>query len=564
MSDTDVPSGPLARLRAQLAAPRGYRRIEALLSQDDAPAAIAALSPNEIFELVHEVGFEDGQALLEYATPVQFQGCLDLDGWSRDQLEVASLRPWITAMIEIGFEKVGEVWANLDSELRALIVQRQVKVYDVSLGEEPADDNDEPIMATPDRMFMLELQGDDDSQRLLQRLIEDLYRADPDLARHTIMAARSEPPAELEEQSYRWRAGRLADLGYVDFYDALDLFRPLTPDQVKIGEGSQDRSAETDTEPDIGHLPVVVAEQVVGRSFLARALAAIEDPVEAERLEGALVILVNKVLAAGRAKPGEPEIVRRGALYATATLSLGLEAISRAERGDRSELATATQALRTVGLGRLFRVGYTVTIRLAKLASALASRATTAGSPTKELVAGLCSPRPLFARAADDPPASGLRPFESHADLRRAGELLAALTVRIAIVEGLGVDVVALGQAPEPRPELDDHARTALARAVIGGELTGAALSQSEVAALRKTGFEGAPPHAHLTAAARRAGHAAIATQLGAAHLAASGAVVTRLVDGWLDDLDHILGPITEPTVDPRFVSGLLLRDALH
>ena len=561
MSDNDVPSGPLARLRAQLAGPRGYRRIEALLSNDDAPAAIAALSPNEVFELVHEVGFEDGQALLEYATPVQIQGCMDLDGWSRDQLEVASLKPWIAALIEVGFERVAEVWGNLDAELRALIVQRQVKVYDVSLGEEPADDNDEPIMATPDRMFMLELHGDDDSQRLLQRLIEDLYRADPDLARHTIMAARSEPPAELEEQSYRWRAGRLADLGYVDFYDALDLFRPLTPDQVKLGEGSQDRVTDEEA---AARLPVVVAEQVVGRSFLARALAAIEDPAEAERIEGALVILVNKVLAAGRAKPGEPEIVRRGALYATATLSLGLEAISRAERGDRSELATATQALRTVGLGRLFRVGYTVTIRLAKLATALASRATTAGSPTKELVAGLCSPRPLFARAADDPPQSGMRPFESHSDLRRAGELLGALTVRIALVEGLGVDVVALGQAPEPRPELDDHVRTALARAVIGGELRGAALSQSEVAELRARAFEGASPHAHLTAAARRAGHAAIAKQLGAAQLAASGAVVTRLVDGWLDDLDHILGPITEPTVDPRFVSGLLLRDALH
>ena len=556
MTDNDVPSGPLARLRAQLAGPRGYRRIEALLSNAAAPAAIAALAPNEIYELVHEVGFEDGQALIEYATPAQIQGCFDLDGWSRDQLEVASLTPWIAALLEVGYEKVGEVWANLDSELRALILQRQVKVYDASLGEEPADDNDEPILATPDRFFMLELHGDDDTQRLVQRLVEDLYRADADLARHTIMAARSEPPAELEEQSYRWRANRLADLGYVDFYDALDLFRPLTADQVKIGEGSQDRASDDE----VSHLPVIVAEQVVGRSFLARALAAIEDPIEAERLEGALVVLVNKVLAAGRAKPGEPEIVRRGALYATATLSLGLEAIARAERRDKSELVTATQALRTVALGRLFRVGYTVTLRLAKLAAALASRATTAGSPTKELVAGLCSPRPLFARAADEPPQTGMRPFESHADLRRAGELLAALTVRIALVEALGVDVVALGQAPEPRPELDDHARTALARAVVGGELSGEALSQADVAALRARGFDGP----HLTAAARRAGHAAVATQLGAAHLAASGAVVTRLVDGWLDDLDRIVGPIADATVDPRFVSGLLLRDALH
>jgi Family of unknown function (DUF6178) len=552
MSDKDVPgvepSGPLARLRAQLAGPRGYRRIESLLSLDDAPAAIAALAPNEVFELVHEVGFEDGQALIEYVTPVQLQGCIDLDGWNRDQLEVAAIKPWLAAIIEVGFERVGEVWANLDSELRALILQRQVKVYDVSFGEEPADDNEEEIMATPDRMFMLELTGDEDTKRLIQRLVEDLYRADADLARHTIMSARSEPAAELEEQSYRWRSGRLADLGYVDFYDALDLFRPLPVDQVHVGEGSQDRAQH---EGETSHLPMLVAEQVIGRSFLARALAAIDDSVEAERLEGALVLLVNKVLAAGRAKPGDAEVVKRGALYATATLSLGLEAVSR------GELAKATQALRTIAMGRLFRVGYTVTARLAKLASALANRSQTAGSPTKELVAGLCSPRPLFARAADEPPQLGLRPFESQSDLRRAGELLSALTIEIALVEGFGVDVVAMGQAPEPRPTLGDYVRTALSRAIAGGELRAEALSQAELAALRATGF---------SAVARRLGHAAITSRLGAAQLAASGAVVTKLVDGWLDDLERILGDVTDAVIDPRFVEGVIVenREGVH
>src|ERR1043165_2516563 len=63
--------GPLDRLRAQLAGPRGYRRIDALLSSDDAAGAIAALSPGEVFELVHEVGFEDAADLIHLATPAQ-------------------------------------------------------------------------------------------------------------------------------------------------------------------------------------------------------------------------------------------------------------------------------------------------------------------------------------------------------------------------------------------------------------------------------------------------------------------------------------------------------------
>ncbi len=547
MTERDVPpSAPLSRIRAQLAGPRGYRRIDALLSSEDAPGAIAALSPNEIFELVHEVGFEDAQPLIELATPAQIQGCFDLDGWSKDQLEVGSLSPWIRALTEAGFEKLGQVWGNLDAELRALILQRHVKVYDVSLGEEPADDNESAILATPDRFFMLELPDDDESARLIQQMIEDLYRADPDLARHTIMSARTEPPAELEETSYRWRSGRLADLGYVDFYDALDLFRPLLPDQVHVGEGSQDRP--NDDEPT--RLPLVVAEEVIGRGFLARAMAALDDPGEAERLESSLMVLVNKVLAAGRAKPGQQEVLRRGALYATATLSLGLDTVAR------GDLAKATQALRTIALGRLFRVGYTVTHKLAKLATALAPRSLTAGSPAKELVAALCSPRPLFSRLADDPPQQGLRPFESQGDLRRAGELLTGLTIRIALVEGFGVDVLAMGQAPEPRPALDDHIRTALARAVIGRDLRGEALTQAELSALRKTGFAGGK----LTAEARAAGHDAIRARLGAAQLSASGPVLAKLVDGWLDELEAILGTVKDAEIDPRFVEGLIVE----
>jgi hypothetical protein len=545
MTDRDIPpSGPLARLRAQLAGPRGYRRIDALLSEENAPAAVAALSPNEVFELVHEVGFEDAQALIELATPQQIQGCFDLDGWQKDQLDVVALKPWLAALTECGFEKVGQVWGQLDAELRTLILQRAVIVYDTTQNEGPEEDNDEPIMPTPDRFFLLELKGDDDTQRLTQQIVEDLYRADPDLARHAIMAARSEPPAELEETSYRWRSGRLADMGYVDFYEALDLFRPLTPDQVHIGEGSQDKPLDEGET----RLPIVVAEEMIGRSFLARAIAAIDDPASAERLEQALMVLVNKVLAAGRAKPGQAEVLRRGALFATATLSLGLETIAR------GDLHKAQQALSSIAFSRLFRVGYTVTQKLAKLAAALAPRSTSAGSPAKELVAALCSPRPLFARAADEPPTAGMRPFESQADLRRAGEILSALTIRVALVEGLGVNVIAMGQAPEPRPELDDHVRTALARAVVGDELRGEALTQAELRKLRSDAFTGDK----LRDDARRRGFDAIKVRLGAAQLSASGPLLAKLVDGWLDDLERILGGVVGD-VDPRFVEGVLV-----
>ena len=264
------------------------------------------------------------------------------------------------------------------------------------------------------------------------------------------------------------------------------------------------------------------------------------------------MVLVNKVLAAGRAKPGQAEVMRRGALYATATLSLGLEAIARGDLGARAAGAALDRARAAVPR-RLH--GHAPSSRASRRRSRRAR--SPPGSPAKELVAALCSPRPLFARAADEPPVTGLRPFESQADLRRAGEMLAGLTLRIALVEGLGVDVVAMGQAPEPRPELDDHIRTALARAVVGGELRGEALSQAELTRLRDRGFEAG----ELTAAARAAGRDGdpraprrrAAPGLGArarAGWSTAGSPISR----------RILGGVKDAEIDPRFVEGVLVE----
>ena len=221
-----------------------------------------------------------------------------------------------------------------------------------------------PVWFSPDGAFAVRLLHGEDPARLTMALLDDLYRADLGLARHTLLAARSEPTAELEEQSYRWRSGRLADLGYVDFYDALALFAPLTVEQY----AAEPTAPATPLEVDAAPLPVVVAEALLGKSFLARAWdrAVTEAPAAHERLQHALVTLVNTVLAAARVRPGDSSALGAAATYATATLSLGLESVSR------GDLARAAALLPDASLNRLHRVGFTATARLAKVgASAL-------------------------------------------------------------------------------------------------------------------------------------------------------------------------------------------------
>lgn len=548
-------NGPLDRLRAQLAGPRGTQRVDALLAGDDAGAAVAALTATELHELVMAVGLDEAGPLLALATPAQVQGCLDLDCWDRDRADLAMARPWFAALLDLGFEKVGQVWAGLDPEWRVLFIQGHVVVYDLFGGEDPDHDatylevpesEQPPVWTTPDGAFAVRLLGSADEQRLTQALLDDLYRADLGLARHTLLAARSEPTAELEETSYRWRSGRLADLGYVDFHEALELFAPLTPEQFL----AETPPADSFVDEHAGALPLAIAEKIVTRSFLARAWDRVAGDHDA--LELALVVLVNKVLAAARVRPGDPQAMAAAADYATATVALGLETVAR------GDVERAAAILPGASMTRLHRVGYTVTQQLARVARGLAARTVTADDTATAVVAALCAPRPWMARALDDPPRPGVRPFESPADLRRTAELLAQLALRVAIAEALGIALAAMKDLPEPRPSLDDHARTALARLIAGGELTPAALSLGEAAAARRALTD---PSAHA-ARARAALTALLAEHGGDGGL---GNRLVPLVDRWLAELVEALAPLDldDPDdFDPRFVEGILVAPA--
>ncbi len=545
------PPGTLTRLRGEMAQPRGAQRVEALLAAEDPAAAVAALSAAEIYELVTQVGFDETTELIALATPGQLRGCIDLDAWDRDLMLLDPIKPWLAAVIEVGFEKVAAVWGALDAEMRALFIQRNAIVVDLSMGEEPDDMQERPWYYTSDTFFCLEQTADEDTNLLVRRILDDLYRGDPELARHTIMAAKSEPPSELEEQAYRWRSGRLADLGYVDFHDALELFAPLEPDKVVIGEGTQEQFGMLLEEDGSGApqaLPALIAGEVVGRSFLARALECIDDPVDSARLESAILMLTNKLLSAARVKPGDLEALRRGAGYAASTVSLGLEALSR------GDVERAAAALRSVSLTRLHRVGYTVTLKLARLGRGLAVGAITAGAPATPVVDALIQLRPWMSRELDQPPERGVRPFESQADVRRVAETLARLTVRIAVAESLGVELATIAQLPEPRPRLDDHVRTALVRVLGGGLPSPGPLTSAELRAFRTGAFTGAT----LADDAGERAQAVIARQLERAGVVAGRDQLPALVAGWLGDLERTFGPL-DADVDGRFVDGVLV-----
>jgi len=562
----DEPSNviPLSPFRAELGRGRRLRRADQLLAERDVDAAVRALPGDELYYVLHELGHEDAGPLLSAATAEQLQVVLDFALWQRDQIAPDMLADWVEAMAHASPDRIAGWLAGLDSELVGLILRRGARIYDIT--QDPAPEEPEgTFFPTPDGFFVLDVVGlpreegadlsdgdEHDRAAVIIRLVDSLYRADKDLARRLLVAATGELDSELEEAAYRWQRGRMEDLGFADYYEALEVYRELDLASVRIGDGKQAPLRATGDAAvgsgDALRVPTALAQRLgdVGGSPFARAAQKLAAGDEIEELRFALVALTNRVLAADRIAPGDDDAVAATLQRLAATLDLAIERLAPGddERG--------VAALRTIPLMRLFRVGVTMIGKVRRLALALLR-----GGPFGRQALALAEPedaavlesltrvRPLYLRMLDQPPAAGERPFQSLADLARAGAAIERAAAAQVMLHGLGVEPrdiapdAPLLEASGADPAALDAgllARTVLVKRLlsIGKTPAIAPLDASEVRAFESQLRRDKTGPARLPDAIAKRARALLEA---AAPASLAGAAATAVIDRWLATL---------------------------
>ena len=439
------------------------KRYNALLAHDNAKEMVQALPVPDFYQLVSDMGLSDAHDLVTLASPSQIQGCFDLSGWARDQVDLTQVNVWIDALLETGFENTCHVWRCLDQEFVALILKQSTRIYDHSLEEEVPEDSELPAMKTPDDFFSIEVieEHPEDVTRIFQ-LINSLYHGDMQMARHIIMSARSEPIAPLEELSYRWRSGRMEDLGFPNPHRSLEIFQTLPIGSVSIGENSSPIQQARALPIDKASF-VLSAFNINDQTFLAAALDTIDDQQEIDVIQTATGYLINRALSASYVSPGDKDGVKQCAHHTLASLSLGLETVTR------GKLSKAAEALRTISLVRLHRLGFSVTVKLAKGAFSFAPYKNTMNIQDAALITALCESRPWFPCVFDNTTDNEMRPISSYNDVRILTNALAVIGFKVAFVlEGMGVTTDVLihsetSSTVSQPPMLDSYGQTALA-----------------------------------------------------------------------------------------------------
>jgi hypothetical protein len=190
-------------------------------------------------------------------------------------------------------------------------------------------------------------QYEDFFKQLLGMIFEVHYGFYKELMNNIIWAV----DAEIEEGAYRFHKGRLEDRAIPDFYDALDIYRSLEPDEIR-SDKSIAAPGDSNTAPSFA-LAVVPADDLLGR-----ALQQISDSSLIEGLQLELASLANKVVVADQVPADSPEAIRGAVDKTAAYVNLGLHLAGGDSEGN------ALKALGEVFLEHLFRLAQTRIMRL--------------------------------------------------------------------------------------------------------------------------------------------------------------------------------------------------------
>lgn len=518
------------------------QRYRLLIEAYDGAELMSRLPEQDLFLTLKEIGPEEIDDLMPLVSPDQFTACLDLDCWSTDSFQSETALDWLERLLGCEPEKVLATIRDMNFELLILVLKKHVQIVQ---GPETLHDDDNQVNALA-RLggYEVTFPGERES-KLFSALFNILFQLDSPFYTYLMEATRGELDSIMEESVYLQRSDRLLDMGLPDPDAARGIYAWLDPDTFEPEEQKIDMQNEA------GNMapPAFMLDVSRPHNLLAAALS--EGLSDADCWE--LAFLSNKVLIANQVDVGNRSEMQDALDTMFSRLNIALESLC----GD--DVEKAVDLLDHAYFEHLFRVGYSLTLKLQRRARALQDSAMAAylDAPDKAFLKGLLSkPHPLFFEGLVQPGFEEVRNFQTANDLR----LTAAHLEHIEILRELFESRLQFS-LPEPDRELEGCVPattseldlttlflTALANRILDREFTPLPIPANELAELhsRISRNQGLDPELRTKTGNWLEG------------LITGGQAFS---DNALDIWEHDFCPIAAEAIDPRFLHGLIIRN---
>ncbi len=331
-----------AQLALELMRLPAKRRVELIVGRPDARSVIAALDANDFFYTVLDIGPDDSLPVLALAGLEQLNHLFDIEWWRKDTLQPAKALAWMDRLWRAGGPNLLEWLSTADFELLVSLLKHWITVDtapdDIDLLE--AAEN-LPVKTLDDLYFWESRYPQYDD--LINHMLTTIFEVNYGFFKELLNSVLNLSTPEVEETAYHFHRARLADHAVPDFYDAMEIYRAIGPDEF----GSKIiPESEGDVEPRPSFALALLSEG----DLFGRVVRRIEDPGLTETLQMEMAALANKVIVADQLRPDNAEALRGAVEKTLAYLNLGLELRSGAN------VEKASAIVRDNFLEHLFRL----------------------------------------------------------------------------------------------------------------------------------------------------------------------------------------------------------------
>jgi hypothetical protein len=379
-------------------------KVELISVDPDAEKLTRAMQPQELYWLFKEIGAPDAMKLLGMASPRQTLFILDMELWRGWTFLEDKAVEYLGYILKGSDEHFLELLPHLDFNLLSLFLGRELIVAggigDLNTQEERLTDWDH----TFDDVFLIKFKNPGHAQ-VIGSFLELLCRFDNPLYTALMESVSGEIDIESEEECYRMKSGRLADLGFPPHDEALEIYSRINPATFTPGRNKvllQTGEATT--------LPVTF---LTGKTFLGRVMPL----VDSELFPMELIYLINTALVADQAHLSDTENMKSVVERVYGYLNIALEYLSQGDEAKGAEILAGEY------LKSLFQLGFSIILGLKFRADKLADSSYATG----KALAGLKSARPRYYRGLDADGIDGYREFREMQDVNNMSDFLKEL-----------------------------------------------------------------------------------------------------------------------------------------
>jgi len=398
--------------------------LDFILSQKEASQLIQQMPFLDLYWIIKKIGEDDSVPILRFATEEQWQYILDLEIWRKDRLDVKKAGMWLKRFMEADAERLAN-WLISSEETELFIYYYLYRTLEVITA---TDDN---IYDLPEEYFTLDgtfyLRLKDESQRELIEIILKLV-ASQDFLKYQalLMSSRAILPASTEEELYRLRNVRIAELGFLPFEEAISVYAPYPLDKLVKKERLTGKVSElVEVDEEIKEMiPYFPINQLQKPGSFLLAIRHIRDNLLMDRIRLEFAGLCNQIISADGLSMLEFEDLIRTCRKAAGYLNIAIDKICG------RDISKTIELIKNNPLVFIFRAGFGIALRLKWEVEKWVKRSWFKkyeldfgfwGTEWGEIIRGLLMKRPMYYVGIEE--GEEFRHFESLSEIERCAQV---------------------------------------------------------------------------------------------------------------------------------------------